>query len=365
MRVLHVAETIKGGIASHLDEILPAQIQQYGSKNVRLLGPEDHFQYLEAIPPHALYPLGNGDEGRLRKTLRLVQRIRQMQAEFRPDIIHAHSSLAGAALRMPLLISPGRAGIVYCPHGWAFAMDVGNWKRRAYAVSEQMMLRVTDAVVNVSDTERALAIRNGLAPERLRVVHNGVALESPMAAITATKMDPAKINLLFVGRYSHQKGLDLLFAAARRCTNADIVFHIVGERHEGYDPTADGIPENVRLYGWATRAEVAHYLADADALVMPSRWEGLPMIALEAMRASKPIIANDIEIMREIVISNENGLLVDAEDADRFADVLTGLDKTDLSRMGHRARAAFEARFTSAAQIAGIDALYREIRDAA
>ncbi|KQN33744.1 hypothetical protein ASG37_16465 [Sphingomonas sp. Leaf407] len=289
-----------------------------------------------------------------------------MQEQFKPDIIHAHSSLAGAALRIPLLVRRDRPGIVYCPHGWAFAMDVKPWKRKVYAMLERLMLRVTDAVVNVSNSERALAIRNGLATQPMRVVHNGVSLESPVAAsTTATGFDPGAINLLFVGRYSHQKGLDLLLAAARRCTDANILFHVVGERHEGYDPTADGIPDNVRLYGWATRAEVARYLADADALVMPSRWEGMPMIALEAMRAYKPIIANDIEIMREIVTPPENGLLVEAENIDRFAETLLKLDKAELARMGQRARAIFETRFTSTAQIAGLDALYREIRDVA
>ncbi len=365
MRVLHVAETIKGGIASHLDEILPSQMQQYGSDNVRLLGPEDHFQYLESVPRHALHKLGGG-EGRPKRTLRLAWRIRQMQAEFKPDVIHAHSSLAGAALRLPLLIASHRPGVVYCPHGWAFAMDIQKWKRKVYALSERMMLRVTDAVVNVSDTERTLAIRNGLRLPPLRVVRNGVALESPVPpATTPTGFDSTAINLLFVGRYSHQKGLDLLLAAARRCTNTNVVFHVVGERHEGYDPTAEGIPDNVRLYGWVTRAQVAHYLADADALVMPSRWEGMPMIALEAMRAYKPIIVNDIEIMREIVNPNENGLLISAEDIDHFAEILTQLNKNDLIRMGRHARAAFEASFTSATQIADLDALYREIRDAA
>lgn len=362
LRILHVMETIKGGPASHLDEIVPAQVARYGADNIRLIGPANHMKYLVTTPTSVCRTFDDAQVGRLGKTVRLAGAIRRAISDFAPDVIHAHSTFAGVATRVPFRFGRRRIPNLYCPHAWSFAMDVAPWKRRAYALVERGLLPVTDVVVNETNEERDLALAFGLAPDKLRVVANGMAAEPGVFAARALAGpgEEDAVHLLFVGRFVPQKGLDLLIEAARRCDNPAVVIHVVGEAEEGYDPIAGGVPANIRLHGWVSRSELTAFLMAADALVMPSRWEGMPMIALEAMRASLPIIANDIELMRDIVTSDA-GLLIDADDADAFANLLATVDRAQLRALGDGARRAFEARFTVDRQVDAFDRLYREI----
>jgi len=84
------------------------------------------------------------------------------------------------------------------------------------------------------------------------------------------------------------------------------------------------------------------------------------MIALEAMRAGLPIIANDIELMRDIV-TPDTGILIDANDPDAFAKLLSTLDRERLRTLGQGARQAFEARFSVNRQVDAFDRLYSEV----
>lgn len=362
LRILHVMETIKGGLASHLDEIVPAQVARYGADNVRLIGPASHMKYLVTTPISVCQAFDDSHAGRLTKTARLARAVQHAIRDFSPDIVHAHSTFAGIATRAPFRLGARRTPTVYCPHAWSFAMDVAPWKRRVYALVERMLLPVTDVVVNETREERDLALAFGLAPGKLRVVSNGMAAE-PGEFPDVTLAGPGEegaVHLLFVGRFVWQKGLDLLIEAARRCVNPAVVIHVVGEPDDGYDPTADGIPPNIKLHGWLSRSELTAYLMAADALVMPSRWEGMPMIALEAMRAGLPIIANDIELMREIV-TPDAGILIAANDVDAFAKLLATVDHAQLRALGSGARRVFEARFTVDRQVDAFEHLYREV----
>ena len=357
-----MTEVIKAGVGSHLDEILPAQAALYGTENVRLIGPASQMKYLVATPTPVRETFDDTKHGRFGNTVRLASVVQRAVRDFNPDVIHVHSTFAGVATRLPFRLSRRRIPIIYCPHAWSFAMDVARWKRRVYALMERSLLPVTDAVVNETTEERDLALSFGLAPDKLHVVANGMTAEPGEFTELAldNSDDEGAIRFLFVGRFAWQKGLDLLLAAAQRCGDAAVIFHLVGEPDSGYDPTASGVPANVRLHGWVDRSELTSLLMATDALVMPSRWEGMPMTALEAMRVGLPIIANDIELMRDIV-TPDSGMLVDAEDTDTFAGLLMAVDRARLRELGRGARRIFEARFTINRQVEAFDDLYREV----
>ncbi|MGH2884346.1 MAG: glycosyltransferase, partial [Solirubrobacteraceae bacterium] len=147
--------------------------------------------------------------------LRMAASFAGIVGRVRPDVVHAHSSKAGAVARLAKL-SHRRVPVVYTPHGFAFAGHFrSRTERLAYREAERALGRLTDRLVCVCEAEARLARR--VAPaDRVRVVHNGVPLASPDApespAIAALRrLGPVVCTL---GLMRAGKGLETLVDAA-------------------------------------------------------------------------------------------------------------------------------------------------------
>jgi len=356
MKVLHVAETIQGGVGAHLEEIVPRQVAALGVDAVRVIVPESersHFPRIAAAPIRGFDRLGS----RLRNTAELARVLRREQTAFGADVIHAHSSFAGLATRLPLLRPDRGPVLVYCPHGWSFAAD--GPARPLYARAERLLQGAADAIVTVSQHERDLALSVGLRADNLRVLRNGIADDAPAEPVR-TGFASERLNLLFLGRLDRQKGFDILLDAAGR-VGGNVHFHVVGSSVREIDRGTQTIPANMTLHGWQAREVAAGFVAACDAVVMPSRWEGLPLVALEAMRAGKAILASDRSAMPEIITDGVNGRLFPIDDGAGLAAVVAALSPENLRRWGAAGRQRFEREFTVDRQSDAILALYREL----
>jgi len=354
MKILHVAETVIGGIASHLEEIVDGQVARFGVDSVLLLVPEDQVGEVARLAPYlrTFRPAPS----RALSAARLARAAAAEARHFRPDIVHAHSTFAGFGIRAMPRRAFGKARIVYCPHGWSFAMDTGGLKRGTYAFVERALSRRCDAIINVSDHERRLALAHGLPDDRLHVALNGIAA----TAAAAEQASKGPLRLLFVGRGNRAKGVDILLAALERLDGGDRVIDIVGVRPDEVSDTAGA--DRATLHGWVPRDQVQSYLARCDALVMPSRWEGLPLAALEAMRAGRAVIASDCCSFGEVVEHGVTGLLFPTGDADALAATLRSVTREQLAEMGRAGRARFLDKFTADAQEERIADIYRSLR---
>ena len=127
------------------------------------------------------------------------------------------------------------------------------------------------------------------------------------------------VRFLFVGRVMHEKGVDELFAAAKRMkqTYGDSVeFHIVGSFEEGYKPLMDELEQTgvVKYHGY--QSDMKRFYAMADCVVLPSYHEGMSNVLLEAAASGRPLITSDIPGCREAVEPGVSGYLCPARDAD-------------------------------------------------
>lgn len=139
------------------------------------------------------------------------------------------------------------------------------------------------------------------------------------------------VRFLFVGRVMHEKGVDELFAAAKRMkqTYGDgVEFHIVGSFEEGYKPLMDELEQTgvVKYHGY--QSDMKRFYAMADCVVLPSYHEGMSNVLLEAAASGRPLITSDIPGCREAVEPGVSGYLCPARDADalyatmrRFAEL--------------------------------------------
>jgi glycosyltransferase involved in cell wall biosynthesis len=270
------------------------------------------------------------------------------------DIVHAHSTFAGIAARLVLGLRRKRPKLVYCAHGWAFDRAAPRLQLQVARWLELALSPLTDRIVCISAHDLRSAKSAGLPGNRLLLLTNGIAaaLRTPVD----TDVWPAgKIRVLFVGRFDRQKGADIF---------SDMMAEL-GDRWYGCAigaPVIDGaqpeFPSNVTCVGWLSRPEVQRYLADCDVLVVPSRWEGFGLIAVEAMRAGKAVIAARVGGLADIVVDGTTGKLVPPYSAPDFAAALRPLTRQDLVAMGAAGRALFLREYTADGLNRGLFALY-------
>nr|WP_298101393.1 glycosyltransferase family 4 protein [uncultured Shinella sp.] len=261
------------------------------------------------------------------------------------DIIHGHSSKAGALSRLRL---PGRhVARVYTPHAFR-TMDpgLGNLGRKVYGSIEKVLARAfTDRLICVSADEYAHARALGMPREKLSIVVNGV--KTPPTdlrdAVRAALAIPADALLFgFVGRLCHQKAPERLIAAfrsvAERVPNAHLLMVGTGEMEDivRRQIAASSYAERICLTARFTGPQA---MAAIDVLAMPSRYEAMSYVMLEAAAAGKPMVLTNVGGASMVLKDGENGVLVEnKDDPERFAAAMLHL--ADPDRLDRHTNAA-------------------------
>lgn len=357
-RVLHVSESLPGGPASYLQEILPHQAAVLGCDAVAVLAPQDHLAHLGPATPNRVW--GYERKGRsLGSILALRRALLEVVAEFEPDIVHLHSSFAGAVGRLVLPRGARRPRVLYCAHGWAFDDSRETKMRDALSHIERALASLTDIVINISPHEMGLLKRRGFPDSKVRLVVSGLKDEMPLPA-PAPILGDQTVTLLFVGRFDRQKGLDLLLAEMARPECANIRLLVAGANVLAQTNLCE-IPENVTPLGWVDRAKIPELMAAVDAVIMPSRWEGMPLVALETLRAGRPLLASRRGPFEYIVDDGQTGMLMDIDRPGFLAMALGRAGKSELAAMGRAARDAFETNYSSARMNDELMNLYVEV----
>jgi glycosyltransferase involved in cell wall biosynthesis len=266
------------------------------------------------------------------------------------DVVHAHGFRAGVVCAIALsrwraaarVVDPAgvrrRPALVVTLHN---AMLGRRSRRWVLNHAMRRLARVADGVLAVSADLVAELAPGGRAVDRALVA---AQLPSPAHDVASTRaalgISGAVPMMLAVGRLHPQKGFDVLVDAARllrdRGVRAATVIAGDGPARADLQRAIDAAGVDVRLLG--NRSDVAELLAAADVVVMPSRWEGWPLAAVEVLEAGKPLVATKVGGLPELV--DDAGVLVEACDAAALATAMaTVLDDADFAAdLAHRAR---------------------------
>lgn len=342
MRLLHVCETLPGGPAAYIQDIVPDQVERFGVESVTLLVPAEQTAHLGPLAdrggPRIVTFRRTGRN--LASLARLAAAMWKEMRSCRHDIVHLHSTFAGILGR--LMPSSDRwPRVVYCAHCWCFARSDAGWKAAVYSAVERWLARRTDLVIDIAPHEIALRQRHGIHPRGSALVVTGIA--SVPVAPPNPRDAGQPLRLLYIGRTDRQKGFDLLMREIADIDPRRAVLTVVGT---GFiDQEAVTVPPQVETIGWVERSEVHRMISSADVVVMPSRWDGMPILALEVLRAGRPLLASGIPPFDAIVRDGVDGLLMDIDAPGFLARALDRLEASDLLAMGAAARDAFETRF--------------------
>ncbi len=203
-----------------------------------------------------------------------------------------------------------------------------------------------DTVFVNSEEYRESWIKRGLDPGKLKILPRGLDTE----LFHPARRDPAffekfgasngQVRLLYVGRVSREKDLDLLVEAYRRlrAEGLSIQLFIVG--HGPYSETLhESLPEAF-FTGYLTGKELAAAYASSDIFVFPSTTDTFGNVIIEAQASGVPVVVSDSGGPKELVEENENGLITKSHDANDLARAIRELvlDSDRRKRMGNHAR---------------------------
>lgn len=251
-------------------------------------------------------------------------------------------------------------------------MAVDVWKTQGHLAIDRWLAGRCDRVVGNSLAVVDFYRKAGIPENRLAMIYSGVEPGEPPAVDRAEVREafgwpPDAPLVLFAGRLMPQKGVDVLVAALDLLQHVrpDVRTLIAGDgplRSE-LEETAHAftLDEKVKFLGH--RNDVPRLLAAADLLVLPSRYEGLPNVVLEAMAYRKPVVATAAPGTTELVKDGETGLLVPVDDANLLARALrTLVDDADLrQRLGEAGRARVESEFGVATMVNRFAELYESL----
>lgn len=217
------------------------------------------------------------------------------------------------------------------------------------------------AVVGVSEgSARQLEDHLGLPAGAARVVCNGVPEPGRSPAVTKAV---GRLVVGAVGRLDRQKGFDVLVRAVADLPDLHLVLVGDGPERSVLEALVDehGLRQRVTMTGWSSEASAL--MRTFDVLAVPSRWEGLPLVVLEAMLAGVPVVATPVGGVTDAVSDEQTGLLVPVDDAGELTAALARLagDPELRSRLAAAAADVARRRFTVDAMVRSYVALHDEL----
>jgi len=288
------------------------------------------------------------------------------------DVLHTHGGVAGLYGRLAAK-KAGIPAVVHTLHGIHYLHYRNPLLKWAFIVLERRLSRFTDAVIFVSQADLRRGMKLRLAPAgKARLIRNGI---DPAGMIPGFDRAAKKIELgsdgrpliVAVSRLHRQKGLKYLLRAVPLIREGIPAVKVV---IAGGGPLASKLASAVRrlrigesasLLG--EREDAREVLAAADVFVLPSLWEGLPYVLVEAAALGKPIVASDIDGVREVVRSGETGVLVPPRDPGSLAAslILLLMDQDLAGKLGERARRDIPSDFALERMVRETEALYLEV----
>ena len=354
IRVLLVLEATIGGTRRHLRDLALGLHERGFSVHVAYsaLRDPDFVRDIGLFRSHGIglteIPMRRGLSPL--RDFRAAIRLRRLIRQFKPNVIHLHSTKAGLVGRVAAIGTEAR--ILYTPHCFAFEME--SRLRPLYRLAERLLAPLTDELIAVCESEADAARGIGYPERKIRVVYNGIAPSS-------TPPTAEREGIAFIGRNCRQKGIDTLLDAwlMLRQVIPEASLTVMSDLDDETRKAFTDAGAVVRDFG--TAEEVAALLAASAILAMPSRWEAFPYLLLEAMSCGLAVVAADVGGVGECVRNRENGILVPPGDACELAMALQELLVSDTLRQRLASVApASVAQFGLARMVDQTAAIYRE-----
>jgi glycosyltransferase involved in cell wall biosynthesis len=293
---------------------------------------------------------------------RAVKQIEEYIQEDEVDLVHTHGYKAD--LYGYLAAWRCHKPVVATCHNWVG----GTAALGIYNHLDRMALKKFNALAAVSDAVAHRLLAFGVPAEKIKTIANGIDVKAFECAQPLPPLQDAGSTVVgMVARLDLQKGFEYLLRAARELCQMFPGLRIV---IAGEGPDRSAIEEMIEQYGLQSSVVLAGQqsnmpavYAAMDIFVLPSLNEGLPMTVLEAMAASKPVIATRVGAIPSVIQDGENGLLVAPKDPEGLRNAIASLlnDPERRRRLGDQAHAWVSQNYTSEGMAVKYREMYEEV----
>lgn len=286
---------------------------------------------------------------------KLLGQYRAILKRLRPDLVltytikpNIYGGLACRELHIPYAVNIT---------GLGSAIENGGWLKRFVLTLYKPVLAGAKVVFFENAGNRDTLAAAGVVPQGRDVVLNGAGVNLEDYPYQPYPQE-GPVRFLFVGRVMREKGVDELFAAAKRMKQEygdGVEFHIVGSFEEEYKPLMDKLEQAgvVKYHGY--QSDMKRFYAMASCVVLPSYHEGMSNVLLEGAATGRALITSDIPGCREAVEDGVSGYLCPTKDADALCDAMrrfAELPENRQAEMGRRGRTRMEQKFSKTAVVA-------------
>ncbi len=280
---------------------------------------------------------------------KLFRQYRAMLKEVKPDLVLTYTIkpniYGGLACRM--------AHIPYAVNitGLGSAIENGGWLKKFVLALYKPALKGAKVIFFENAGNRDALAATGVVPKGRDVVLNGAGVNLEDYPYQPYPQE-GPVRFLFVGRVMREKGVDELFAAAKRMKQEygdGVEFHIVGSFEEAYKPVMDELEKTgvVKYHGY--QSDMKPFYTMASCIVLPSYHEGMSNVLLEAASSGRPLITSNVPGCREAVENGVSGCLCPIKDANALYDAMqrfVELPENWRAEMGRHGRERMEQKFS-------------------
>jgi len=286
------------------------------------------------------------------------------------DIIHTHGGVAGFYGRWAARKHKDLA-VVHTLHGVHYLYYRNVFLKYAYICLERFFSRFTHAVIFVSRADREKGEKLRLASrEKIKLIENGIDFSlfertgMKESAVGEVRKQPV---IGTVARLHRQKNIPLLLRAGagirKHCPGVKIFVVGGGPLRQKLERLSMRLGTDDMVCFLGEREDVLELMSGFDIFVLPSLWEGLPYVLMEAAALEKPVIGTDVDGIKEIIENEKTGILVSPDNPDELAGAVLKLlnDKALAEKFGSDLHRSLRERYSISLMIDKIQNLYGEL----
>jgi len=297
----------------------------------------------------------------LKSCIQFVRLLRSLK----PDVVHLHSSKAGVLGRIACFIT--KTPCIYTPHAYAYLAERGK-KRQIFLLIEKLFGLLPTLTLATSNSEAKRAIEDlRLKASTVKTFTNSIELSDIDRFQNLNNSEHP--FLLMVGRITYQKNPEMFVRVAdiikKKWPSANFLIVGAGLHDDSYQMVNEevrkrGLSDCLKIQGWKTKDEILDYMRSADVVVVPSRFESFGYVAAEAGACETPVVATNVDGLRDIIADGQTGYLVNIDDDLKMADKISELlENPELRKnMGMAARERVGEMFDISKNIGQLEGIY-------